>query len=161
MDKRNKEEISELLAEVTDGKYAELKATNERLLKKIDRLKDKNADVIEAVYHGIKDGIQSLDLPPVKAPPKSRKTSGEEICVPLLSDIQLAKTTPDYDTATAEERVVRYAHKISELARLQRHSHPVKKCAVLALGDIVEGELIFPGQSHMIDASLYRQVTVD
>ena len=30
MDKRNKEEISELLAEVTDGKYAELKATNER-----------------------------------------------------------------------------------------------------------------------------------
>ena len=32
---------------------------------------------------------------------------------------------------------------------------------VLALGDIVEGELIFPGQSHLIDSSLYRQVTVD
>ena len=138
MAKRSKEEITELLAEVTDGKYAELKATNERLLKRIDKLKDKNADMMEAVYRAVKDGILSLDLPPVKAPPKSRKTAGEEICVPLLSDIQLAKTTPTYDTATAEERVVKYAHKISELARLQRHSHPVKKAEVLCLGDIVE-----------------------
>jgi hypothetical protein len=29
------------------------------------------------------------------------------------------------------------------------------------LGDIVEGELIFSGQHHQIDASLYRQVTID
>src|SRR6056300_511664 len=161
MAKRSKEEITELLAEVTDGKYAELKATNERLLKRIDKLNDKNSDLIEAVYSAVKDGITSLDFPPIKAPPKSKKTQGEEICVPLLSDIQLAKTTPTYDTATAEERVIQYAHKISELARLQRHSHPVKKAAVLCLGDIVEGELIFPGQSHLIDSSLYRQVTVD
>ena len=91
MAKRSKEEITELLAEVTDGKYAELKATNERLLKRIDKLKDKNADMMEAVYRAVKDGILSLDLPPIKAPPKSRKTAGEEICVPLLSDIQLAR----------------------------------------------------------------------
>tara|TARA_R100000329_G_C7612769_1_gene217498 strand:- start:1058 stop:2128 length:1071 start_codon:yes stop_codon:yes gene_type:complete len=159
--KRTEEELQELLAEVTEGKYADLKATNERLLKRIDKLKDKNADIIEAVYQAIGDGIRSLDLPPVTPPPKSKKTKAEEICVPLLSDIQLAKVTPTYSTEQAEVRVVKYAHKISELARLQRHSHPVKKCAVLCLGDIVEGELIFPGQSHMIDASLYRQVTVD
>ena len=139
MAKRSKEEITELLAEVTDGKYAELKATNERLLKKIDKLKDKNADLIDAVYRAVKDGIHSLDFPPIKAPPISRKKAGEEICVPLLSDIQLAKTTPTYDSKVAEERVIRYAHKISELARLQRKSHPIKKAAVLCLGDIVEG----------------------
>jgi len=159
--KRNKEEIAELLAEVTDTKYAELKATNERLLKRIDKLTDKKADLIDAVYNAVKDGILSLDLPPVKPPQKSKKRVGEEICVPLLSDIQLAKTTPTYSTEVAEERVVQYAYKISELAQLQRASHPIRKCAVLCLGDIVEGELIFPGQSHLIDASLYRQVTVD
>ena len=131
MAKRTKEEITELLAEVTDGKYAELKATNERLLKQIDKLKDKKADLIDAVYSAVKDGILSLDLPPVKPPPKTKKSAGEEICVPLLSDIQLAKTTPTYSSEVAEQRVVQYAHKISELARLQRATHPVKKCAVL------------------------------
>ena len=76
MAKRNKEEIAELLAEVTDSKYAELKATNERLLKKIDKLKDKKADLIDAVYTAVKDGIISLDLPPVKPPPRTRKKVG-------------------------------------------------------------------------------------
>ena len=75
MAKRSKEEITELLAEVTDGKYAELKTTNERLLKRIDKLKDKNADLMDAVYRAVKDGILSLDFPPIKPPPKSRKTS--------------------------------------------------------------------------------------
>ena len=65
MAKRSKKEITELLAEVTDGKYAELKSTNERLLKRIDKLNDKNSDLIDAVYRAVKDGINSLDLPPV------------------------------------------------------------------------------------------------
>ena len=47
-----------------------------------------------------------------------------------------------------------------KLAEIQRATHKINKCAVLCLGDIVEGELIFPG-SHLIDSSLYRQVTVD
>ena len=54
-----------------------------------------------------------------------------------------------------------YADKILKLTDIQRSDHPVDECVVYALGDIVEGELIFPGQSHLIDASLYRQVTVD
>jgi hypothetical protein len=29
------------------------------------------------------------------------------------------------------------------------------------LGDIIEGELIFPGQSFLVDGGLYRQITVD
>ena len=32
---------------------------------------------------------------------------------------------------------------------------------MFAVGDIIEGELIFPGQEHTIDSSLYSQVTVD
>ena len=32
---------------------------------------------------------------------------------------------------------------------------------IWALGDIVEGELIFPGQSFLVDGGLYRQITVD
>ena len=78
-----------------------------------------------------------------------------------MSDIQLAKVTPDYNTEVAEERVIEYANKVVELTNVQRSAHPVNKCVVLAAGDIVEGELIFPGQTHLIDASLYNQVTID
>jgi|TARA_R100000329_G_scaffold43017_2_gene40184 hypothetical protein len=163
MPKNPKEkDLAELLAEAESDKVKELKNTNERLLKQIDKLKDKKADMIEAVYRGAKDGMSTLTLPKISKPtPSKKRTKQEEICVPLLSDIQLAKRTPDYDSSVAEERVIRYAHKIVKLAEIQRATHKINKCAVLCLGDIVEGELIFPGQSHLIDSSLYRQVTVD
>ena len=160
--KTNHKELADLLAEAESDRIKDLKNTNERLLKQIDKLKDKKADMIEAVYQGARDGMSTLSLPKISKPAKSRKsTTQEEICVPLLSDIQLAKRTPDYDSLVAEERVIRYAHKIVKLAEIQRATHKVEKCAVLCLGDIVEGELIFPGQAHLIDSSLYRQVTVD
>ena len=156
----NKKELASLLAEAESEAIKDLKQTNQRLLKQIDKLKDKKADLVEAVYMGARDGISTLDLPKVKAPAKS-KTKGEEICVPLLSDIQLAKRTPTYNSEIAEERVLRYADKIIQITRVQKANHAIKKCAVLCLGDIVEGELIFPGQAHEIDSSLYKQVTVD
>lgn len=153
--------LAELLAEAESNKIKELKDTNERLLKQIDKLKDKKADLVDAVYRGAKDGMSTLSLPKIKAPAKTTAKKGEEICVPLLSDIQLAKQTSTYNTEVAEERVVRYAEKIIKIARIQKANHIVKRCVVFALGDIIEGELIFPGQAHEIDSSLYKQVTVD
>ena len=118
MEKPNKKEILELVTEVTDERILDLKKVIERQRKKIDKLSDKKADMIEAMNMAISDGIKELDLRPVKPPTKSKKKSKSqpEICVPLLSDIQLAKVTPTYSTEIAEERVVRYAEKICKLS---------------------------------------------
>ena len=162
MPKKIDTELAKLIAEAESDKIKDLKDTNARLLKQIDKLKDKKADMVEAVFSGARDGMRTLEFPDITTPKLQHKPKTQtEICVPLLSDIQLAKRTPDYDTAVAEVRVRRYAEKIIKLTEIQRATHNVDKCAVLALGDIVEGELIFPGQSHLIDSSLYRQVTVD
>ena len=162
MPKKTDKQLASLIAEAESDKIKDLKNTNERLLKQIDKLKDKKADLIEAVYQGARDGMSTLTLPKIyKSTIPNKKTKDTEICVPLLSDIQLAKRTPDYDSKIAEKRVIEYANRIVKLTKIQRQSHNVNKCVVLALGDIVEGELIFPGQSHLIDSSLYRQVTVD
>ena len=162
MPKKTDKQLASLIAEAESDKIKDLKNTNERLLKQIDKLKDKKADLIEAVYQGARDGMSTLTLPKIsKTTIPNKKTKDTEICVPLLSDIQLAKRTPDYDSKIAEKRVIEYANRIVKLTKIQRQSHNVNKCVVLALGDIVEGELIFPGQSHLIDSSLYRQVTVD
>ena len=160
MKKNEEAKLVKLLAEVESDKITDLKNTNKRLLRQIEKLKDKKADLVEAVYKGAKDGMSTVTLPKVKAPTKS-KTKGQEICVPLLSDIQLAKNTETYNSKIASKRVIKYAEKIVNLSQLQGANHTIKKCVVLALGDIVEGELIFPGQAHEIDSSLYKQVTVD
>jgi|TARA_A100001388_G_scaffold201809_1_gene152911 hypothetical protein len=160
MNKNEEAKLVKLLAEVESDKITDLKNTNKRLLRQIEKLKDKKADLVEAVYKGAKDGMSTVTLPKVKAPTKS-KTKGQEICVPLLSDIQLAKNTETYNSKIASKRVIKYAEKIVNLSQLQGANHTIKKCVVLALGDIVEGELIFPGQAHEIDSSLYKQVTVD
>ena len=122
----------------------------------------KRADLAAAVYSAVNDCLDTLKFSPVPAPPKAKthKTS-EEVAVPLVSDLQLGKVTPTYNSQVAEERMERYANKIISLTEIQRSDHPVRNAHVLVLGDIIEGVIIFPGQQWLVDSSLYRQVTVD
>src|SRR5262245_9286373 len=79
----------------------------------------------------------------------------------MLSDWHLAKRTASYNSDVCEQRIEAYADKVLRLTALQRSDHPVKHLRAYLLGDLLEDELIFPGQAHLIDASLYRQVMVD
>jgi hypothetical protein len=74
-----------------------------------------------------------------------------------LSDWQLAKVTPTYNSQVCEKRIALFAEKVIKLTRIQRSDHPVKRIQVWCLGDLIEGEMIFPGQSFLIDESLYDQ----
>jgi len=139
----------------------ELRAVIDRLSRQLQKEKTTKAELVNAVYRAARDAASGLALDPVPAPELSSGEGSEEVAMPLFSDLQLAKVTPDYDSAVAEERIKEYAEKISRLTRIQRADHPVNKCVVMGLGDVIEGELIFPGQSYLIDSSLYRQVTVD
>jgi hypothetical protein len=157
----NKKNIDELLAAAESTQIQELKKDNLKLLKQLDKAKNKKEDLINSIYDAVNTNLRTWDKPKIPKPKTNKVRKDEEIAVAILSDIQLAKVTPEYNTEIAEERVVKYANKIVDLANVQRHVHKVKKCAVFAVGDIIEGELIFPGQSHLIDSSLYKQVTVD
>ena len=98
MVKKSKDELVDLIAEATSEKVDELKKIIEKQRKQIDRLKDKKLDLIDAMNEAIQTNIAELDLRPVKPPTKSKKkTKHEEICVPLLSDIQLM-----YDGSTKQ-----------------------------------------------------------
>lgn len=144
--------------EVTD----ELRAANLSLLKKLDKANATKAELVDAVYRAARDAASALTIAPVQPPPKDRrKAAREEVAVAMLSDWQLGKRTPSYSVEVCEARVRKYAAKVAHLADIQRADHPVREVRVWLLGDLVEGELIFPGQSHRIDASLYRQVVVD
>ena len=147
---------------VERGRELRLVDANERLARELARAKGHTADLVEAVQRALKDAVTGLVIPPVPVPTKERRRVGDgEKAVVVVSDVQLAKTTPSYSTAIAEKRLAQYAEKVVALTEIQRHDHPVNEARVYLLGDIVEGEMIFPSQPHQIDASLYRQVAVD
>lgn len=136
-----------------------LAAELDRTRRQLWETKHKHADYLEAVTQAVTDAVALQKLRPVPAPLRRRMGRGkEEVCVPLLSDLQTGKVTPDYNSDVCAERVMRYAKTIVEITEIQRHHHPVRHCVIPMLGDMVEGVDIFPGQQWLLDSTLYRQV---
>lgn len=152
------------MALVDDARDAQadesLRQTIGRLSRQLAAAKASKDELVAAVYQGAKDAASGIVLPPVPKPAPDRRTGKPEVAVPWLSDWQLAKITPSYSSAVCEQRVELYADKVLTLTGIQRADHPVRDAHVIITGDLVEGELIFPGQHWLIDASLYEQVCV-
>lgn len=141
--------------------HNELKISYTKLLQEYEKLKNKNDDLANAVYRAVKEDIADNKIERVPSPPRDKRKASEEVAVAVLADWQLAKVTPTYNSQICEKRIEQYADTVIKLTEIQRAEHPVKHLHVWALGDIIEGELIFPGQSFLVDGGLYRQITVD
>jgi hypothetical protein len=139
----------------------ELRAANARLLRQLDKAKASKEELIAAAYQGARDAMSAFEIPPVPAPKLEQKKGTPHVAVAIAADYQLGKRTPTYNSAVCEKRVKRYAEVVARLTEIHRNAYPVNECRLYLLGDLVEGELIFSGQAHRIDASLYRQVLVD
>lgn len=134
-----------------------LRATIRRLQQRLDRSDVRKAELVEAVYRAAMDAASGMTIPPIPEPaPSARKNP--EVAIAMLADWQLGKVTPTYSSAVAADRIRRYATKVVRLIDLQRNNHPIDEARVYLLGDLLEGEEIFPGQAHRIDASLYVQL---
>jgi len=160
----NKENVvvAQEIQKVDPIQVAELKNALNRALQRLDAEKDKTRDLIDAVYQGAKDAMASLTIPAVPKPAATSALEGTpETAIALLADWQLGKKTPTYSAEVCERRIAEYGDKVLRLAEIQRSHHPVRELRVYLLGDLVEGELIFPGQAHRIDLSLFRQVITD
>jgi len=149
----------------TVGQFAEDESKLEELREalittraRLDRATKSREDLIEAVRKEVRAAVLTIKIPPVKPFKVDKRPKESETLICVLSDWQLAKTTPTYNSEVAVERLNRFVRKVVKLAEIQRADHPVKHCNVYLIGDLVEGELIFPGQAHRIDASLFRQI---
>lgn len=139
----------------------ELRTQLNRALKKIDSLNRDRGDYIEAIYRAAKDAASAMVIPPVTAPKPDKRNRQAETAVAVLGDFQLGKVTAGYNSEICEERINTYADKVIKLTEIQRADHPVNDLQLFVLGDIVEGELIFPGQQWQLDSSLYQQTVLD
>jgi hypothetical protein len=154
-------EVEEALENAASQERADTRATIQRLEKSLAREKNRTDTLVEVVRTAVKDGLASLELPPVKPYKADRRTKGDEMAIIHWSDWQLGKATPTYSSDVCEERIQRYCDRADSIINVQRQAHPVSKAVLFLLGDMIEGELIFPGQAHEVDSSLYRQITID
>ncbi len=148
-----------------EAQDADLRATIRRLQGRLSKADATKAEMVAAVYQAARDAASGMVIPAI--PSHSRDAKGAtvqskrqdpEVAIAMLADWQLGKRTPSYDSEVCKERVRRYAAKVVRLIELQRAHHPVDAARVYLLGDLLEGEEIFPGQSHRITASLYTQL---
>lgn len=140
----------------------QLKVENARILGQLDRAKRWKEDLVAAVYQAARDAADQVVLDP--APPPAldgRRDDDPETAVALMSDWQLAKKTPTYSTEVCARRVDEYVTKVIRLTDIQRADRPIRRVVVALGGDMVEGEMIFPGQAHRIDGSLFKQTMKD
>jgi hypothetical protein len=140
---------------------ANVRAALNRALRDLERAKVTKADLVQAVREAAGNAIAALEIPPVPKPARDKRQWTPEVAISLLSDWQLAKRTPTYNSDVCEKRVQLLGQKVARLTQIQRAARPIRECHIYLLGDLVEGEMIFPGQAHRIDASLYQQVLLD
>ena len=138
-----------------------LRSENRRLARLIDKYKNVRDEASHVVYQAAFDAFNEFELPQIPKPSFPKSLSTSETAVAVLADWQMGKVTPDYNTEVLAKRMDVYMDKLIEITNIQRTHHPVKNLHVWILGDIVEGEEIFPGQSHLIDSGIYRQVGVN
>ena len=86
--------------------------------------------------------------------------SQQEVPVLMVSDLQIGKSTPSFNSEVARHRMREYATKASNAIQgRQKQDICITRIHIWLLGDIVEGEDIFPGQAHEIHESLMEQIT--
>lgn len=143
-----------------DARAQELERLCRRLQRQLADEKAKKGDLVAAVYEAAHDASVITGRP---APVELRKRkSGEgdsEEALLHLSDWQLGKVTPEYNTDVCIARVRHVVERVRRITAVQRKDHPVPGCTVMFGGDHVEGGGgIFPGQAYEVDSSGYGQL---
>lgn len=133
----------------------QLRRENRELKKIVQQLKG-SSDFISDMVAKCFEGVVVEFIPP--GPPKPYDPKAHtEIPVAIVSDTQIGKVTKTYNSKTARERLMLYAQKIALLTTIHRQSATITELHLYIIGDIVEGEVIFPTQPFLIDSSVMKQ----
>jgi hypothetical protein len=132
-----------------------LKAENSTLRKRLTA----HGAQAELVMGAVTNALADYTPPRLPKPVRSRGRE-EEIAVAHLSDTQIGKVTKSYDTEIACGRIAEFGERVCTIIDRHRAYAKVNEVHLYLGGDMVEGELIFPGQAHLIDQSVFDQAVV-
>jgi hypothetical protein len=129
----------------------------------------------DLVAHALQDAVQQAIKPlaPLrKSRPKAKPdrwiSTDPEVAMLCVSDAQVGQLVTDddthglnsYDLDTFLTRRRILEEKVLWMLALEGAVRPITELCVLFLGDMVEGETIFPGQAFQVDTDLLSQLMV-
>lgn len=136
-----------------------LRKENTRLNNLVDKHKNIANEIWNRMFDVVRQEVSQITVKPPKDKGVKRGKRPELVCNPWNADTQLGKKTPTYNSDVAAERVELYTDKIIDYTDIfSSGGWDVRTAHVYFLGDIVEGEGIFPTQPYTLDSSLYEQV---
>lgn len=136
-----------------------LRKENIRLNNLVNKYKNNASEVYDSILNTVKSHAEQITVKPPKQQRSFDKARPTLVCNPWNADYQLGKVTPTYNSQIAVDRIDLYTDNIIQTAEDYRAAgYPVNTAHVYYLGDIVEGEQIFPQQAYTIDSSIYEQV---
>ena len=71
-----------------------------------------------------------------------------EECVLLISDVHVGRTTQSYNLEEFERRLQNLYHNVLKVKEIINKSYKLPVLNILFLGDIVDGENLYPSQPH-------------
>lgn len=89
---------------------------------------------------------------------KSVKGKKEETAVLCISDVHLGKKTETYNLNQFVKRLDNLLASVSEVTSLVRKNCNIKKLHIFLMGDILDGEEIFPSQQASLEHHLFHQL---
>ena len=89
-----------------------LRSENKRLARLVDKYKNVRQEASQIVYQAAYDSFSAFALPKIPKPNLNKSLGMPETAVAVLSDWQLGKVTPDYNSEVLEKRMEIYAEKI-------------------------------------------------
>lgn len=89
---------------------------------------------------------------------KQQKGKKEETAVLEISDVHLGKKTETYNLEQFVKRMNTLLASVSEVTELVRRNCNVKKLHIFLLGDILDGEEIFPNHQVSLEHHLFHQL---
>ncbi len=129
------------------GKLAMAKALRQRTT--VDIIRD--AIVANTSYIDLSSSLPAVAHRTGKGSPETQ--------VALLGDIQYGRVTPSFNTKVARQRLQYYGKRIIRIADLHRNAYPIDELVVMGLGDMVDNEILFPTQPHMVEIPVFQQVS--
>lgn len=129
----------------------------ERADRAIEEQREHEEAITQIIADAIRDGLSIADIKPYEVDPNrdySIKGNNREEGFLMLSDLHFGKKTHRYNLEVAKERLHRVLDAVIKLGK--RHELEVLNIALL--GDIVDGESIYPSHPHHIDASALSQI---
>ena len=101
---------------------------------------------------------EKLELVKVREFAAKEKHDPEEM-VSVITDVHVCKITPTYNPKITQERLNNYRDGLLSVLHIQRSWNPMNRLHMFMLGDILDGENLFPGHAFEVDGvSVVEQI---